>query len=122
MEFVGICLITKDVIKLSEFYCKILSTEYEGNKEHTNIKVDGAGISIFSEERMKEMAKGCLSNSGVGRFTIAIKVEDIEKQYNRLIADGVEIIKPLQMHDWGTSSFWFRDVDGNIVNFMSLDS
>jgi uncharacterized glyoxalase superfamily protein PhnB len=32
---------------------------------------------------------------------------------------GIKMVKPPQTHPWGARAFWFRDPDGNIVDFFS---
>jgi uncharacterized glyoxalase superfamily protein PhnB len=66
---------------------------------------------------MENMAPGSLQGAGSGSVTLMFAVEDIEAEYARLQALGVPIVKPLQTHLWGSRSFWFRDPDGNLVDF-----
>jgi uncharacterized glyoxalase superfamily protein PhnB len=59
-----------------------------------------------------------MQGAGNGSFTIGFEVKDVDIEYDRLNAFGVEFVKLLTTHPWGTRSFWFRDPDGNIVNFL----
>ena len=122
MKFLGICLITKDVMGLTEFYCKVLNAKFEGDLTHTDIKTEGASISIFSVDGMEEMAPNSMSGAGYGNFTIGIKVEDVDAEYVRLKKLEVEFVKLPKTYPWGCRSFWFRDPDGNIINFLSMIS
>ncbi len=121
MEFTGICLITKDVMTLTEFYCKVLKTEFEGDSSHTDIKTKGANISIYSIEGMEGMAPNSMTGAGYGSFTIGFKVDNADKEYERLKELKVKIVKYPKTYPWGTRSFWFRDLDGNIINFYSIE-
>jgi catechol-2,3-dioxygenase len=56
MKFTGICLITNSVPVLTKFYTKVLGVEAEGDDVHTELKTEGANISIFSTEGMEGMA------------------------------------------------------------------
>jgi catechol 2,3-dioxygenase-like lactoylglutathione lyase family enzyme len=47
-------------------------------------------------------------------------VEDVDTQYERLKALGVTLIKLPATYPWGARSVWFRDPDGNIIDFYSL--
>lgn len=120
MEFIGICLITKDVMELTEFYCKVLNAEFEGDSSHTDIKTKGANISIFSVEGMEDMAPNSMVGAGYGSFTIGFKVDDVDEKYKRLKELGVEFVKYPKTYPWGSRSFWFRDPDGNIINFYCM--
>ena len=119
MNLAGICIVTKNVNRLVEFYKKILKAESEGDDIHSEIKTDGAGLAILSENGMEDLAPGSMAGAGVGNITIMIKADDIDAEYERIKSLGVVFVKDLKTHPWGASSFWFRDPDGNILDFMS---
>jgi len=118
MKFSGICLITRNVPRLSGFYMKILDTKGEGDDTHMELSAHGTSIAIFSESGMEEMAPGSMEKYGHGCLTINFEVEDADAEYEKIKAMGSSIVKPPQTHPWGSRSFWFRDPDGNIVNFF----
>lgn len=120
MEFIGICLITRNVSALTEFYTKVLCVEAEGDNVHAELKTEGGNIAIFSIDGMEGMAPNSMDGVGYGGFTVNFKVEDVDSEYERLKALGVEFVMLPTTHPWGTRSFWFRDPDGNIVNFVSM--
>ena len=47
----------------------------------------------------------------------AAGVEGIEAFYERAVANGVKILKPLEVTPWGTKDFYIEDLDGYIVSF-----
>jgi uncharacterized glyoxalase superfamily protein PhnB len=118
MEFVGICLITKDVPVLVDFYSKVLRVDVEGDDTHAELKTEGAKISIFSVDGMESLAPLSMKGAGCGSITIGFEVEDVDAEYERLKAMGIEFVKLPTTHPWGARSFWFRDPDGNIVDFF----
>lgn len=117
MKFSGICLITRNVRALSDFYQRILGVEGEGNDTHMELKTEGAGMAVFSYEGMEQMAPGSMDGAGFGSFTVSFEVDDVDAEYERILPLGVSMVKLPQTHPWGWRSFWFRDPDGNIVNF-----
>lgn len=119
MRFNGICLASKNVRRLRDFYIQVLQIEPSGDEDWWVDFGDlaGASFTMYNEEGMEEMAPGCLEGSGNGRYTIEFEVEDVDKEYERLQQLGAEIVKPLTTQTWGRRSVWFRDPDGNIVNF-----
>lgn len=119
MRFTGVCLITGNVTRLSEFYMKILGVEGEGDSTHMDLKAHGTSLAIFSIEGMEEMAPGSMQGAGYGSFTINFEVEDVDSEYEKISEMGISIVKQPQTYPWGSRSFWFRDPDGNIVNFFS---
>ncbi len=118
MKFAGLCLITENVLRLSEFYKKILNTEGEDDDYHMELKAHGTSIAIFSAGGMEEMAPGSMKGAGHGNFTINFEVDDPDAEYKKILAMGAAIVKPPQTYPWGSRSFWFRDPDDNIVNFF----
>ena len=119
MRFYGICLVTKDLLRLRSFYAAILQVEAEGDDTFTMLSIQGAALSIFTEEGMERMAPGSMQDSGCGRYTLEFEVEDVDSEFERLKALGATLVKPLTTQTWGRRSVWLRDPDGNIINFFS---
>jgi catechol 2,3-dioxygenase-like lactoylglutathione lyase family enzyme len=119
MRFAGICLITKNVSKLAEFYTEVLGVEADGDDTHVELITEGCGMTIFSVDGMEKLAPQSMRGAGTGCFTIGFEVEDVDAEYERLNAFGVKFVKQPTTHTWGTRSFWFRDPDRNIVNFFT---
>jgi uncharacterized glyoxalase superfamily protein PhnB len=119
-ELTGLCLITHDVLGLSIFYRDLLQVEMQGDQVHTELFTQGAGLYIFLETQMEQMAPGSLQGAGHGSFTIEFQVEDVDLEYERILKMGVPIVKPPTTYPWGRRAAWFRDPDGNIVNFYTV--
>jgi catechol 2,3-dioxygenase-like lactoylglutathione lyase family enzyme len=123
MRFNGICLVTRDVLRLRSFYASILQVEVEGDDTFAMLSTSGAALSIFAEAGMESMAPGSMQDSGCGRYTLEFEVEDVDREFARLKALDVIFVKPPSTQTWGRRSVWFRDPDGNIINFfVSVDS
>ena len=119
MRFNGICIISADVRRLAEFYIRLLGVEGSVNSTFVGLATEGASLSIFSDEEMEIMAPGSMRGAGRGGQTIEFEVDDVDRQYDRLQAMQVPIVKPPTTQPWGRRSVWFRDPDGNIVNFYA---
>ena len=119
MKFAGICLITKNVSNLANFYTKVLGVKADGDDTHVELITEGGGMTIFSVEGMENLAPQSMQGAGTGCITIGFEVDDVDAEYDRLNAFGVDFVKLPTTHPWGTRSFWFRDPDGNIVNFFA---
>ena len=119
MKFAGICLITDNVAALADFYTKVLGVKAEGDDVHAVLNTEGVGIAIFSTEGMEGMAPGSMQGGGCGSFTSMFEVKDVDAEYERLKALNVEFVVLPTTHPWGARSFWFRDPDGNIVDFFA---
>ena len=119
MQFTGICLLTDDVPRLKDFYGKVFGCAITGDDVHADLDCFGVQLSIFSSRGMEELAPGSMGSAGTGSFTMGFLVDDIEVEYERIKGLGIELLKDLQTHPWGSRSFWFRDSDGNIISFHS---
>ena len=120
MRFSGISLVSSDVRRLRDFYAALFQVEPSGPADWwVNFETLPGGIfTIYHEQGMEEMAPGCMDReTGTGRFTIEIQVEDVDLHYERLKELEVPVVKQPTTQEWGRRSVWFRDPDGNIVNF-----
>ena len=102
-----------------QFYTTILGCQAVGNDTHAEFEISGLSLAIFTRQGMEEMAPGSMQEAGYGSFTIGFEVDDVDEQYERLKAFEVTFVKLPATYAWGTRSVWFRDPDGNIVDFYS---
>jgi catechol 2,3-dioxygenase-like lactoylglutathione lyase family enzyme len=119
MKFTGICLVTENVAALVRFYSQILECQAEGGDTHAEFTLEGLSLAIFSRNGMEMMAPGSMQGAGRGGLTIAFEVGDVDKEFERLLALDVTFVKQPATYSWGARSFWFRDPDGNIIDFYS---
>jgi len=118
-RFNSVCIITQDVRGLRDFYQSVLEVAAEGNDVFVVFSTPGADLSLFSTQNLEEMAPGLMNGSGAGSCFLEYEVEDVDKEYERLKALHVKVVKPPTTQPWGVRSVWFRDTDGNIVNFYA---
>lgn len=118
-RFTGICLITADVPRLTAFYRLVLEIDPEGDDVHAAFATPGAELAIYSIEGTETMAPGATRGMGTGGFTLGFQVEDVDAEHARLQALGLLMVKPPATYPWGARSVWFRDPDGNLVNFYA---
>lgn len=116
----GVCLITQDAHKLKDFYYTILQIEPDGSDVFEPIRIAGMELAFFTSEGMERMAPGSATRAGWGNCALEFEVEDVDLEFERLSQMGVPVVKPPETYPWGRRSAWFRDPDGNIVNFYSI--
>ena len=115
----GICIITRDVPRLRAFYREVLQIEPTGENDLATFATPGADLSLFSEQGMEPLAPGSMQGAGHGGYTLDFQVEDVDAEYERLARLNVPFVKPPTTHPWGRRSMWFRDPDGNLINFYA---
>ncbi|MGG6311605.1 VOC family protein [Paenibacillus macerans] len=121
MKFVDVGIITEQVAVLAEFYETILQTKAVGDEVHTEVKINGIGLAIYSRQAAeRDMGFDFSQHWGAGNFTLGFNVDDVDAEYGRLKALNVEFVALPTTYPWGARSMHFRDPDGNIVCFRSM--
>lgn len=117
---VNTCLITKDVKELVRFYAAILKRDAQMSGEdyaefHTGVGV----LAIFSLEAQERYIPGSATAANNRSAILEFRVPDVDREYRRL-QDVVKVwVKPPTTQPWGTRSIYFRDPDGNLIDFYS---
>jgi len=114
------CLITDNVNHLVQFYEPILGLKAQRSGEdyaefHTGVGV----LAIFSAAAQERYIPG---STDAGRNKSAIlefEVADVDAEYTRLQSLVRTWVKPPTTQPWGTRSIYFRDPDGNLVDFYA---
>ena len=113
MNLGEVCLETNDVIKMADFYRKILNVNPDCKDEiHQFIIEEGTTLTIYNNGEVK--------NNQNENISIAFTVDDIDEEYDRLMKLGIPIIDPPKFQPWGAKNIHFHDPDGNHIYFRSL--
>jgi catechol 2,3-dioxygenase-like lactoylglutathione lyase family enzyme len=116
----NVCLITSNVNQLVKFYEPILGLKAQRSGDdyaefHTGLGV----LAIFSAAAQERYIP---SSADAGRNKSAIlefATVDVDKEYARLQSLVKTWVKPPTTQPWGTRSIYFRDPDGNLVDFYN---
>jgi len=115
----SISLLTQDVPGLRDFYAAALELTAEQDDSFVVFSTSDLNLSICAREIAEQMAPGSSGNTGTGACFLEFEVEDVDREYLRLQALRVEVIKPPTTQPWGLRSVWFCDPDGNKLNFFA---
>ncbi|MDW7669304.1 MAG: VOC family protein [Bacillota bacterium] len=118
MKLTHSCIITNDVKKLKTFYENILQLKgeiYEDN--YAEFVVGKNVLAIYSLKAHNEIAPDSAEPSSNNSIILEFDVDDVDKEYKRLIEMDVETVKAPTTQPWGNRSFYFRDPDGNLISF-----
>jgi len=110
MKVGEVCLLTSDVIRLSNFY-KILFDIDNGSNDnvHQFIISDETTLTVYND--------GIERKTNPHNICIAFTVDDVDVEFKRLKALGVEIIDPPTVRPWGAKNMSFLDPDKNLITF-----
>ena len=107
-------LLTNDVVKLADFYKRLLGVDNNSNDEvHQTIIADETMLTIYND--------GTYKNNLNQNICLAFTVDDIEAEYGKILDLGVEIIERPTKRPWGATNMSFYDPDRNIIYLRSFE-
>jgi uncharacterized glyoxalase superfamily protein PhnB len=117
---INTCLVSADVKELVRFYEPVLQEKARWSGEDYAEFRTGVGVlTIFSATAQQRYIPGSAiagNNKGV---VLEFEVADVDQEFRRLHLLVKTWVKPPTTQPWGTRSFYFRDPDGNLVDFFS---
>lgn len=119
MKLTHVCIITEDVKGLSDFYAKVLKIDPDFYGDYAELKTDVGTLALFDVDSYEKLAGDKAVPKSNRCAILEFNVEDVNAEFERIKETGAEIVKPLTTQPWGSRSFYFRDPDGNLVNFYS---
>ncbi len=114
-----IAIYAKDTKALSDWYVKM----FDGEIVYDNGK--GTYFVAFSDKSMIEFcqndkAKNQLTDlDASGIRHIALSTDNLGEIAEKVKTSGVEILKEVSVSDKGIGTMFFRDIEGNILHFIS---
>lgn len=113
MKLGEVGLLTNDVIKLANFYKKLLGVD--------NSSEDMVHQTIISEETMLTVYNdGTEKNNQNQNICLAFTVEDMDGAYRKVLELGAQIIEAPTVRPWGATNMSFYDPDCNIIYLRSF--
>jgi catechol 2,3-dioxygenase-like lactoylglutathione lyase family enzyme len=117
---VNTCLISADVRRLARFYESVLGQRAKWSGEtYAEFATGGGVLAIFSAEAQERYIPGSAEGAKNRTVILEFKVDDVDREYRRLKSLVQTWVKPPTTQPWGTRSIYFRDVDGNLVDFYA---
>jgi len=114
------CIITEKIKVLTDFHEKVLQIEPETyGDDYVEFPTDAGVLSLFSFKAHEELAPGSTKPATNGCLELEFQVEDVDQEFSRLKQMDVEWVKLPTTQAWGNRSIYFRDPDGNLINFYT---
>src|SRR6266516_4119735 len=117
MELVQARIVTDDVEGLAAFYASLLGAPAALNEYYVEVQAGTATVG-FSKRRFTEYQEDGASRAG-SEFVLDFLVADVDAEYERIAALGVQWVMPPTTQPWGNRSMIFRDPEGNLINMFS---
>lgn len=114
-------LFVEDMEKMVKFYRDILGFEadWDGGP-FVSFTVKDGGLFMFDRKMFAEAMKQPYQPPRGFNLTMEIGIgvptkEDVDREYARLAALGVQIILEPETQPWGQRNFWIADPEGNYI-------
>lgn len=113
MKIGEVCLLTNDVPRLAAFYKELLEIENDSEDEtHQFLITEETTLTVYND--------GSVKNNQNQNICLAFTVDDIEKEYKKVLAMGVRIIDKPAKRPWGAINMSFYDPDNNMIFLRSF--
>ena len=117
------CVLTRNIQALAAFYTGVLRAEPRWNGPYAEFSTEPGIFCLWSLDAYAEIAvRSSLPQPGAGAIMLEFEVDDVDAEFMRLQQSaGFKldfILSPTTMA-WGNRSIYFRDPDGNVVNFFT---
>jgi len=120
MNLVSIRLITDNVDGLVQFYQQITGlSAVRYTDDFAELKTPACTLAIGSTRTMVMFGAGAAHAADNHTVILEFRVEDVDKEYEKLKALVGEIVQEPTTMPWGNRSVLFRDPDGNLINFFT---
>lgn len=113
MKIGEVSIMTRDVIRLANFYKALLNVDNHSNDPvHQFILSGETALTVYNDG-----SSAMLQNTAV---SLAFTVDDVDTQYRRLLDMGVTVLEKPTTRPWGARNMHFLDPDGNHLYFRTL--
>jgi catechol 2,3-dioxygenase-like lactoylglutathione lyase family enzyme len=117
---INTCVITSDVKRLVDFYEPILKLKAKWSGPDYAEFPTGVGVfAIFSAKAQEKYMPGSSEASMNRSVILEFRVVNVDLEYQRLQGLVKIWAKPPSTQPWGTRSIYFRDPDGNLIDFFA---
>ena len=124
-SIVYIALVVRDYDEAIEFYTKKLSftlieDTYQPEQDKRWVVVappNSKGTSILLAKASKEEQNNFIGNQTGGRVFLFLNTDDFWRDYNEMIAKGIEFVRAPKEDEYGTVAV-FKDLYGNLWDLL----
>lgn len=117
---INTCLITRNFAQLVEFYQHVLGIPPRvSNGVYAEFPTGKGVLAIFTAEAQELYIPGSALPANNRSAILEFKVANVDEEFVRLHKFVKDWVKPPTNQPWGTRSFYFRDPDGNLVDFYA---
>lgn len=122
MDLIQGRIVTENVPGMAAFYSCLLGPKVPSNEYYVEIPTGAMSVGLskcrFTEEHS---GSGCTTSRSArpGELILDFVVDDVDAEYERIAALGVEWVLPPTTQPWGRRTMLFRDPESHLVNVLS---
>ena len=127
-SIIHIALVVKDYDDAIDFYTNKLNFELiedtyqpEQDKRWVVVAPPGSvGTTILLAKASKRVQENYIGDQTGGRVFLFLNTDDFWRDYNDMVAKGIEFVRPPKKADYGTVAV-FKDLYGNLWDLLELN-
>jgi uncharacterized glyoxalase superfamily protein PhnB len=123
VELVQARIVTDDVERIAGFYSQLLARSVTLNEYYVEVPTGAMSVGFSKCRFTEELTPGttCTATLGAKRGEVILDfvTDDVDAEYERISALGVEWVLAPTTQPWGKRSMLFRDPDGQLINVFS---
>ena len=120
MNFASLRIITDNVPGLTQFYHRVLGIKPNAyTEDYVELETPSCTLAIGSSRSMVLYGAGAARPASNQTAILEFRVEDVDKEFERLAGVVKEFELKPTTQPWGNRSMLFRDPDGNLINFFA---
>jgi catechol 2,3-dioxygenase-like lactoylglutathione lyase family enzyme len=117
---INTCLITNDVNRLADFYSQVLQIDpSRSGQDYVEFHTSAGTLALFSADAQEKYIPGSAAPAQNHSAILEFRVGNVDEEYARLHDVVKSWVKGPTTQPWGTRSIYFRDPDGNLVDFFT---
>jgi catechol 2,3-dioxygenase-like lactoylglutathione lyase family enzyme len=118
-----VCVLTDDIERLGAFYRGVLQLEPTSRSAYMEFPTRPTVFSLWSVDEFRQLVGSDTDGSTArSRVMFEFEVDDVDAEFARLRnleQPRIEFVLEPTTLPWGNRSVYFRDPDGNLVNFLT---
>ncbi len=111
-----IALNVKNAQASKEFYCKALLMDVEWEPDTKSVYVTSGGQDNIALHQADAPLHRPGALNHIGFFVKTI--DEVDEWYAHIKTYGAKIVKEIKTHRDGARSFYFEDIDGNVIQML----
>jgi catechol 2,3-dioxygenase-like lactoylglutathione lyase family enzyme len=114
------CLITNEMKQLTDFYEGVLQIKpHASGDRYVEFPTNAGTLAIFAADAQEKYIPGSAQAGQNKSAILEFHVANVDQEYSRLQGIVKIWVKPPTTQPWGSRSIYFRDPDGNLVDFFT---